>query len=149
MPWSGKLVGGLIGGMLGGPVGAGLGASVGHVLRDGNRPLELLRLDWQHHAFRASGPGMVLTPAWGARGLAGEEVRVRVRVHELVHRAPLTPETDDENVGRRAASGTIAAPAAKCHLLGVALGVALGSTLGGSLGRCAFASFTLGCAVFH
>ncbi len=98
MPWSGKLVGGLIGGMLGGPVGAGLGASVGHVLRDGNRPLELLRLDWQHHAFRASGPGMVLTPAWVARGLAGEEVRVRVRVHELVHRAPLTPETDDENV---------------------------------------------------
>ena len=54
-------------------------------------------------------------------------------------------EPDDENVGRRAASGTIAAPAAKCHLLGVALGVALG----GSLGRCAFASFTLGCAVFH
>ena len=54
-------------------------------------------------------------------------------------------ETDDENVSRRAASGTIAAPAAKCHLLGVALG----GTLGGSLGRCAFASFTLGRAVFH
>jgi hypothetical protein len=54
-------------------------------------------------------------------------------------------ETDDENVSRRAASGAIAAPAAKSHLLGVALG----GTLGGSLGRCAFASFTLGRAVFH
>ena len=50
-------------------------------------------------------------------------------------------ETDDENVSRRAASGAIAAPAAKCHLLGVALG--------GTLCRCAFASFTLGRAVFH
>lgn len=97
MPWSGKLFGGLIGGMLGGPVGAGLGASVGHVLGDHPRPLDLLRLDWQHHVFRASGPGMVLTPAWVARGLAGEEVRVRVRVLDLVHRATVTPETDDEN----------------------------------------------------
>ena len=50
-------------------------------------------------------------------------------------------ETYDKNVGRRAASGTNAAPAAKCHLLGVALG--------STLGRRAFASFTLGRAVFH
>jgi hypothetical protein len=54
-------------------------------------------------------------------------------------------QTNDENVGRRAASGAIAAPAAKSHLLGVALG----ATLGGSLCRCTFASFTLGRAVFH
>ena len=70
MAWSGKLVGGLIGGMLGGPLGAGIGATMGHVFGDGGRALELLRLDWQQHAFRESGPGLVVTPVFVARGLA-------------------------------------------------------------------------------
>ena len=53
-------------------------------------------------------------------------------------------KTDNEYVGRRAASGAIAAPAAKCHLLGVALG--------GSLCRGSFATvggFALGRTIFH
>ncbi len=96
MAWSGKLVGGLIGGMLGGPLGAGVGATVGHVLGDSARSLELHRLDWQHHAFSESGPGMVVTPVWTARGLAGEPVRVRVSAGEALRRATVTPEEAEE-----------------------------------------------------
>lgn len=78
MAWTGKLIGGLIGGMVAGPAGAGFGATLGHVIADGTRRLELVRLDWRHHAFSASGPGMWMTPVWWARGLAGKEVRVRL-----------------------------------------------------------------------
>ena len=96
MAWSGKLVGGLIGGMLGGPLGAGLGATVGHVLGDSAAALELTRLDWQHHAFRESGPGMVLSPVWTARGLAGKDVKVRLSIGEFTSRMLVTPESDHE-----------------------------------------------------
>ncbi len=92
MAWSGKLVGGLIGGMLGGPLGAGLGATVGHVLGDAGRALELHRLDWQQHGFAESGPGLMLTPVWTARGLVGVDVKVRVRAGEFTHRSTVTPE---------------------------------------------------------
>lgn len=98
MAWSGKLVGGLIGGMLAGPLGAGIGATVGHVFGDGGRALELHRLDWQQHAFRESGPGMVVTPVFTARGLADVDVRVRVSVGEVHQRATVTPESDPELV---------------------------------------------------
>ncbi len=98
MAWSGKLVGGLIGGMLAGPLGAGIGATVGHVFGDGGRALELHRLDWQQHAFRECGPGMVVTPIFTARGLADVDVRVRVSVGEVHQRATVTPESDPELV---------------------------------------------------
>lgn len=97
MAWSGKLVGGLIGGMLGGPLGAGLGVTVGHVLGDGGRALELHRLDWQQHGFGESGPGLVLTAVWTARGLVGVDVRVRVRTGEFAHRSTVTPEEPVED----------------------------------------------------
>lgn len=96
MAWSGKLVGGLIGGMLGGPLGAGLGATMGHVLGDSSRALELQRLDWQHHGFGDSGPGLVLTPVWTARKLLGVDIKVRVKVGDTVHRATVTPDDPDE-----------------------------------------------------
>jgi DnaJ-domain-containing protein 1 len=92
MAWTGKLVGGLLGGMLGGPVGAGVGAALGHVLGDKGRALELARLDWQHHAFRACGPGVELVPVWTARGLAGDDVSVRLRVGEVDERKVVVPE---------------------------------------------------------
>jgi hypothetical protein len=56
-----------------------VGAALGHVVGDTERTLELVRLDWQQHAFSVSGPGIVVVPAWNARGLAGREVRVAVR----------------------------------------------------------------------
>ena len=54
----------------------------------------------------------------------GESVTVTEGVAHALLETDNVP--DDENVGRRAASGTIAAPAAKCHILGVALGGTLG-----------------------
>jgi hypothetical protein len=98
MAWSGKLVGGLIGGMLGGPLGAGLGATMGHVLGDGQRALDLQRLDWQQHAFGEAGPGMVVVPVFIARGLAGADVRVTVRCADFSSRATVTPDADPETV---------------------------------------------------
>lgn len=98
MAWSGKLVGGLIGGMLGGPLGAGLGATVGHVFGDGGRALELHRLDWQQHAFRGCGPGMIVAPVFTARGLAEADVRVTISAGELRERATVCPEASPETV---------------------------------------------------
>ena len=96
MAWSGKLVGGLLGGMLGGPLGAGVGAALGHVVGDAARPVELARLEWQHHAFRTNGPGVVLTPIWHARGLVGRDVRVRVHVGSARDERVVVPEEIDE-----------------------------------------------------
>lgn len=78
MAWSGKLLGGLIGGMVGGPVGAAAGAAAGHLALDGApvAPLQLVRLDWTHHAFTAQGPCMKLAPVWRARGFADRDVDV-------------------------------------------------------------------------
>ncbi len=103
MGWTGKVLGGLFGGIVGGPVGMAAGAALGHWFADsddaepaGERPLELDRLDWQHHAFRPTGPGMVLVPVWTARGLDGTDVQVRVRVLGTTWRATVTVEADPE-----------------------------------------------------
>lgn len=80
MAWSGKLLGGLIGGMVGGPVGAAAGAAAGHLALDGApvAPLQLVRLDWTHHAFTTQGPCLKLAPVWRARGMEGQDVDVIV-----------------------------------------------------------------------
>ena len=96
MAWSGKIVGGLLGGMLGGPLGAGVGAALGHVVGDAARPLEIIRLDWQHHAFRASGPGVVLTPVWHATKLVGKDVKVRVHLGGNRREGVVVPEDPAE-----------------------------------------------------
>ncbi len=96
MAWTGKLVGGLLGGMLGGPVGAGVGAALGHVLGDGNQALEIVRLDWQHHAFRACGPGVELVPVWRARRLSGRDVRVRISAGDCREEKIVVPDDADE-----------------------------------------------------
>lgn len=96
MPWSGKLVGGLVGGMLGGPVGAGLGATLGHVLADKDRPLEALGVEWRHHGFSPSGPGLWLNPVWLARGRRDREVSVRLDFGDAVRKAVVEPEVDLE-----------------------------------------------------
>lgn len=96
MAWSGKLVGGLLGGMLGGPVGAGVGAALGHVVGDAARALELVRLDWQHHAFRTNGPGVVLTPIWQARKLVGRDILVRAQLGGVRQEHIVVPEDIDE-----------------------------------------------------
>lgn len=99
MSWSGKVFGGVFGGLLGGPVGAGLGVALGHYLGDtgGVRPvntsaLRLERLEWQHHVFSESGPGVLLTPVWRARGLRGVACRVRVRVGDQAWAVEVEPE---------------------------------------------------------
>lgn len=96
MAWSGKLVGGLIGGMVGGPVGAGFGATLGHLLADKDRALELVGVEWQHHGFSASGPGMWIQPVWVARGRSGREVTVRLELGDAVRQAIVEPEEDVE-----------------------------------------------------
>ncbi len=78
MAWTGKMIGGLLGGMVGGPVGAGVGATLGHVLADTSKRLEIVQIEWRHHAFSPSGPGVWLTPVWIARGLQDKDVRVRL-----------------------------------------------------------------------
>lgn len=107
MAWAGKVLGGLFGGMLGGPVGVGVGAALGHYLADSEGaekarqlPLHLVQLDWQHHGFGPSGPGVRLTPVWIARGLAGVDCAVRVEAGGARHRVVVTPE----------------APVEECHL---------------------------------
>lgn len=74
--WTSKVLGGLIGGMVGGPVGAGIGVALGHYLGDARLPLQVQQLHYQHHAFTASGPAMLLTPEWMARGLEGVDCGV-------------------------------------------------------------------------
>lgn len=101
MRGSGTALGGLLGGLVGGPVGAGVGAAVGHYLGDARRgpqPLELVQLRWAHHAFGASGPGVVLTPVWRARGLVDVDVTVRVDAGALVQTAVVAPEHPVEEV---------------------------------------------------
>lgn len=92
MAWSAKLVGGLIGGMVGGPVGAGLGVTLGHVLGDRERALELGGVEWQHHGFSRSGPGLWLNPVWVARGREGADVQVRIDLGDAVRKAVVVPE---------------------------------------------------------
>ena len=99
--WSGKALGGLFGALVGGPVGAGVGAAVGHYLGDAarpERPLELVRLGWVHHAFRASGPGVVLTPTWRARGLVDVDVTVRIDVPGTCATSVVTPDHPVEEI---------------------------------------------------
>lgn len=101
MSWSGKALGGLFGALVGGPVGAGVGAAVGHYLGDAGRrerPLELVRLGWVHHAFRPSGPGVVLTPTWRARGLADADVTVRVDVPGTCATSVVAPDHPVEEI---------------------------------------------------
>lgn len=101
MAWSGKLLGGLVGGMVGGPLGMGVGAALGHYLADGegaarDRDLVLLRLEWRHHAFGPSGPGVLLTPVWLARGHLGRDVRVRLYADVDRFEATVAPDSADE-----------------------------------------------------
>lgn len=96
MAWSGKLVGGLIGGMVGGPVGAGFGATLGHLLADKDRALEAVGVEWVHHGFSASGPGLWIQPVWIARGRAGKDVTVRLELGDAVRQAVVEPEEDVE-----------------------------------------------------
>ena len=103
MGWTGKVLGGLFGGIVGGPVGMAAGAALGHWFADSDgaepdddRPLELDRLDWQHHAFRPVWPGMVLVPVWTARAREGTDVDVRVRVLGTTWRATVAVEADPE-----------------------------------------------------
>lgn len=101
MKGSGTALGGLLGGLVGGPVGAGVGAAVGHYLGDARRPpraLELVQLRWAHHAFGPSGPGVVLTPVWRARGLVDADVTVRVDAGTLCQTAVVAPEHPVEEV---------------------------------------------------
>ncbi len=103
MGWTGKVLGGLFGGIVGGPMGMAAGAALGHWFADSDAepgaedpPLALERLDWQHHAFRPVGPGMVLVPVWTARGLNATDVDVRVRVRGTTWKATVTIEADPE-----------------------------------------------------
>lgn len=106
MSWSGKALGGLFGALVGGPLGAGVGAAVGHYLgdagasrRDGPKnPLELVRLNWVHHVFRAAGPGVELTPVWVARGLCDRDVTVRLDAAERCETAVAMPEHAVEEI---------------------------------------------------
>lgn len=99
--WSGKALGGLFGALVGGPVGAGVGAAVGHYLGDAARPpqpLELTQLRWAHHAFSASGPGVLLTPVWRSRGLQDVDVTVRMDAGSLCQTSVIVPEHAAEDV---------------------------------------------------
>lgn len=79
MKWSGKAIGGVVGASIGGPLGAGIGAAVGHLLADtDDTALKLHRILFDHHHFSESGPGMVVTPLWEARGLEGVDVTVKL-----------------------------------------------------------------------
>lgn len=105
MAWAGKVLGGLFGGMLGGPLGAGVGAAVGHYFadsagadRDRRRSLRLVRMEWQQHAFSASGPGVWLVPVWVVRDRQGQDVGVRVRAGGSSWRAVVVPEHPVEEV---------------------------------------------------
>ncbi|MSP54413.1 MAG: J domain-containing protein [Myxococcales bacterium] len=100
MSWSGKALGGLFGALVGGPIGAGVGAAVGHYLGDAGaspddrprNPLEVLRLNWVHHVFRAAGPGVEIAPVWVARGLRDRDVTVRMDAADRCEAAVATPE---------------------------------------------------------
>jgi DnaJ-domain-containing protein 1 len=101
--WSGKVLGGLFGGIVGGPLGMAAGVALGHWVADGagdeprrDLPLELVKLEWQHHVFRPVGPGVLLTPTWVARGLDGVDVDVRLRVLGTTWSAVVVPEEDPE-----------------------------------------------------
>lgn len=101
MGWSGKALGGLFGALVGGPVGAGVGAAVGHYLGDSERErraLELVKLQWVHHAFRASGPGVVLTPVWRARGLVDADVTVRMDAAGACETVVVAPDHPVEEI---------------------------------------------------
>ncbi len=93
MKWEGKAIGGALGAMIGGPVGAGVGAAVGHLLADGeNGSLQLKKLHVEHQVFSSSGPGMVLTPVWEARGLAGVDCELRLSVPGCRQKEIVVPE---------------------------------------------------------
>ncbi len=103
MSWSGKALGGLFGALVGGPVGAGVGAAVGHYLGDaparGSAPaIEIVRLGWVHHVFRASGPGVELVPVWIARGLRDRDVTVRMDAAGTCETAIVSPELPVEEI---------------------------------------------------
>lgn len=107
MAWSGKVLGGLFGGMVGGPLGMGVGVALGHYLADSagaqearGRGAWVQRLEWRHHAFGESGPGVLLTPVWLARGLKGKGVSVTVSTPDYRHKVVIEPEH----------------PAEECHL---------------------------------
>ncbi|MDP2312374.1 MAG: DnaJ domain-containing protein [Pseudomonadota bacterium] len=101
MAWSGKVLGGVLGAMVGGPLGAGVGAAIGHYLADGEgaergRELVVLRLQWRHHAFGPSGPGVRVTPVWRARRHRGRDVEVTVEGGRIRTAATVVPDEDDE-----------------------------------------------------
>ncbi len=109
MAWSGKVLGGMLGGMVGGPLGVGVGAALGHYLSDregdgtgssegvrGGRDLRVLRLNWHHHGFGPSGPGVRVTPVWRARRHLGRDCQVRVDAGGREFTATVVPDTDDE-----------------------------------------------------
>lgn len=100
MPWSGKVLGGLFGGVVGGPLGAGFGAALGHYFADeaeeSTSPVRLLRLGWRHHAFGPSGPGVLVTPVWRARGLVGHACTVDVWTDRLREVLEIEPEHPNE-----------------------------------------------------
>lgn len=99
MSWSGKMLGGVFGGLLAGPVGAGVGVALGHYLADSEgarrvraAAIRLDRLEWQHHVFSESGPGVLLTPVWRAKGLIGVPCRVRIRAGDQTWAVDVEPE---------------------------------------------------------
>jgi hypothetical protein len=101
--WSGKVLGGLVGGLVGGPMGLAAGAALGHYLADGEgaqraRDVALVRLEWRHHAFSASGPGVTLTPVWIARRRKGKDVRVRLDAGGRRQTATVAPDADEEEI---------------------------------------------------
>ena len=79
-------------------------------------------------------------PVSGFEQVDDGESHVVTRAVVLV---PRIAEADDEDVGRRAASGAITAPGAKCHLFGVALGSSLLGRSGG-FATLALATLALG-----